>query len=175
MSFLDVFLGLLLLYGIVRGFWNGFFTEIASLVSLMIGIYVAIKFSYLIKATLVAYVSWNPKGIQIAAFAITFIAVVIAISFLAKFFTSIASFAGLGILNKFLGAILGLIKMTLIVSISLNLFVKMNKSYLFVDKATLDKSLFYHPTLKTAELVYPSLENWFSEWKKEEKPNKTKF
>ena len=91
MSYLDIFLGGLLIYGFVRGFWNGFFIELASFVSLLLGIYVAIKFSYIMKSILVGHVSWNPKSIQIVAFILTFILVVIGISFLAKFLTKIAN------------------------------------------------------------------------------------
>ena len=85
MSYLDIFLGGLLIYGFVRGFWNGFFIELASFVSLLLGIYVAIKFSYLMKSIVASHVSWNPKTVQIVAFIITFILVVIGIKFMAKF------------------------------------------------------------------------------------------
>ena len=166
MGFLDILLGGFLLYGCVRGIWNGFFVELASLISLMIGIYLAIKFSYIIKSILESHVSWNPKTIQITAFILTFILIVVGISLLAKFFTTVANFAGLGCFNKLLGGFFGFLKMTLILSISLNLFQKMNSNFTFVEKATLEQSLFYYPIQKVAAYVYPSLENWFEDFKK---------
>jgi membrane protein required for colicin V production len=160
MAFLDIVLGILLLYGLIRGIWNGFFVEFASLVSLLVGIYVAIKFSNLTKNSIAPHVPWNPKTIQIVAFALTFILVAIGISILAKAFTSIANFAGLGIFNKLLGGFFGFVKMVLILSVTLTLFAKINSGNALAEKETIDKSLFFNPILKMAALIYPSLESW---------------
>jgi membrane protein required for colicin V production len=165
MSYLDIFLGGLLIYGFVRGFWNGFFIELASFVSLLLGICVAIKFSYIMKSILVGHVSWNPKSIQIVAFILTFILVVIGISFLAKFLTKIANKASLGIVNKVMGSVFGLLKMILMLSVLLSLFQKINFDYTFAKKSTIDNSYFFNPIQKTAEIIYPSIEEWYKEFK----------
>lgn len=167
MVFIDFLLGGLLVYGLVRGIWNGFFVELASLLSLLIGIWAAIKFSHLMQSLISGHVAWHPKTIQIVAFALTFVLVVVGISLLAKVFTSIANFAGLGIFNKILGGFFGLLKMTLIISISLNLFAKLT-DYGLIEKETGDASLFYNPIRKTAALVYPSLEEAFADLRKDE-------
>ena len=114
MTFLDIALGVLLFYGFVKGIWNGFFLELASFVSLIIGVFLAIKFSYVMQSILSGHVDWNPKTVQIVAFTLTFILVVVGISVLAKAFTQIANFAGLGIFNKLFGGVFGLLKMILI-------------------------------------------------------------
>jgi membrane protein required for colicin V production len=165
MSYLDIFLGGLLIYGFVRGFWNGFFIELASFVSLLVGIYVAIKFSYIMKSILGGHVSWNPKTIQMAAFIITFILVVIGISFLAKFLTKMANMASLGIVNKVMGSVFGLLKMILMLSILLSLFQKINFDYTFANKSTIDNSYFFNPIKKTAGIIYPSIGEWYKEIK----------
>lgn len=170
MSFLDIFLGGLLLYGFIRGIWNGFFVELASLLSLLVGIYVAIKFSHLMNAIISSHVSWSPKTIKIVAFALTFMLVVVVISLLAKFFTTVANFASLGLINKLAGGIFGVLKTVLILSISLKLFQKINSSNTFASKETLENSLFYNPILKVSGIVYPALEEWFTDFKSETKP-----
>ncbi|HLF52363.1 CvpA family protein [Flavobacterium sp.] len=168
MGFLDIILGGLLLYGFIRGIWNGFFVELASLLSLLVGIYVAIKFSHFMKAIVENHVSWNPKTIQITAFVLTFILVVVAITFLAKILTNIASFAFLGWLNKLAGGVFGILKTALIISISLKLFQKINSNNSFAEKETLDNSLFYNPIQKISAVIYPSLEEWFMDLKTNE-------
>ena len=168
MSYLDIFLIGLLIYGFIRGIWNGFFVELASLVSMLLGIYIAIKFSFLTKAFLESHVSWNPKTIQVTAFALTFILVVLAVSVLAKSFTVIANFASLGIINKLLGGVFGVLRAVLIISITLNLFQKINAHNTFVEKETLDKSKLYNPIQKVSKMIYPSIEEWFTAFKKEE-------
>ena len=164
MQVIDVVLGCLLLYGLVRGFWNGFFIEIASLFSLLLGIFIAIKFSSFAQSLLSSHVSWSPKTIQITAFALTFIAVVIGLSILAKFLTTISKFAGLGIFNKIAGAFFGLLKTILLISVALHFFQKMNSKASFVSKEQLVKSILYYPTLEVSGKIYPALESWFEEF-----------
>lgn len=167
MSFLDIVLGSLLVYGLYKGFRNGLFVELASLVSLILGIYIAIKFSDFAKIILSGFVHWNPKTIQIIAFLLTFILVIIGISLLAKFLTGIADFAQLGLVNKLSGGFFRMLKMVLIVSVFLNLFEKINFNNFFAKKETLDKSTFYRPIQKTAGFIYPSIEKWYEDLKKE--------
>ena len=108
MSLLDIFLGVFLVFGLYKGLKNGLFVEMASLLSFFVGIYVAIKFSYLIVSFFPA--SWSPKTIKVASFVITLLIVVIAIHQGAKVFSGLASFAYLGWLNKLGGAFFSTIK-----------------------------------------------------------------
>lgn len=167
MSVLDIVLCGFLIYGFARGLWNGLFVELASLISLILGIYVALKFSSIIRKMLESHVSWSPKTTQIIAFTLTFVLVVVAVYVLAKFFTAIANFASLGLVNKIAGGFFGILKMVLIISVTLNIFQKINSRNTFAEKATLEKSLFYYPILKVAAFLYPSLEEWGSEIKKQ--------
>ena len=168
MGFLDIFLGVFLMYGLIRGLWNGFFVELASLVSLLLGIFIAIKFSYLMKAWLENHGSWNPKTVQVAAFALTFILVVVGVSLLGKIFTKLADFAPLGLFNKLLGGIFGVLKTILMLSVLLNLFEKVNANHTFANQETLDNSAFYHPVRAVSKFIYPSIEEWFTAFKSED-------
>lgn len=165
MNYLDIVLAIFLTTGLITGIKNGFFVELASLVSMLLGIYIAIKFSYVTRAYLEAHHSWNPKTVQVAAFAITFVAVIIGISLLAKFFTGLANFASLGIFNKLIGGVFGVLRTILIISIALNLLQKINFDYTFVDKETMDESTLYYPIQEVSKAVYPSIEDWFTAFK----------
>lgn len=165
MSFLDIILGSLLLYALYNGLKKGLFVELASLISLVIGIFIAIKFSYLLQSFICNYVSWSPKLIQITAFGLTFLLVIIAIHTLAKVFTSIADFAYLGWLNKLGGAGFSILKTVLAISIIINLFQKININNIITEKKTLDQSIFYNPILKVSEYIYPSINNLYEQLK----------
>jgi membrane protein required for colicin V production len=151
MGLLDIILGGLLLYGVVKGLWKGLFVELASLLSLLLGVYIAVKFYGLTGSVIV--------------FALLFIIVVVGIYLLAKVFTKIADFASLGLLNRILGGLFGGLKMVLILSVTLNFFLKINSSNFFTEKETLDKSLFFYPMIKVSNTIFPVLENWFIEFK----------
>ena len=45
MAIIDIILGALILYGLVKGLSKGFFVEIASLLALLAGVYGAVHFS----------------------------------------------------------------------------------------------------------------------------------
>jgi membrane protein required for colicin V production len=176
MGLFDIIFGVLLCYSLYKGFKNGLFVEIASFVSLLLGIYLAIKFSFLMKEIIMKYVSWNPNTIQITAFILTFILVVIGVYFLAKILTGIADFAFLGWANKLGGGFFRILKTILIMSIFIALFEKINFNNTFAKKETLDHSIFYNPVKKVAAFVYPSIEKWYETFKENhsEKTEETK-
>ncbi|MDQ1167858.1 CvpA family protein [Flavobacterium sp. SORGH_AS_0622] len=172
MSFFDIIVAALLAFSLYKGIKNGLFVEVASFISLLLGIYLAIKFSSLMTGMISKHVSWNPTNIQLTAFILTFILVVIGVYFLAKILTGIADFAMLGWMNKLGGGLFRVLKTILILSIFIALFEKINFNNTFAKKETLDNYIFYNPVKKVAAFVYPSIEKWYETFKKEhsEKP-----
>jgi membrane protein required for colicin V production len=118
------------------------------------------------KNILSGFFHWNPNTIQITAFILTFIVVVVGISLLGKFLTGLADFAHLGLPNKLGGGFFRVIKTVLIVSIVFTVFEKINYNNFLAKKETLDKSLFYNPIQKTAGFIFPSIEKWYDHLKK---------
>lgn len=166
MSFLDIILAALLVYAGYKGIKNGLFVEFASLISLIVGVFVAIKFSYVIKSALTDVVSWQPKYIEVTAFALTFFLAIVGIQLLAKFFTGLADFAYLGWLNKLGGACFSVLKTVLMLSVVFNIFQKININNFLAKQETLNKSMFYNPIQEVSKFIYPSLQEWYDDFKK---------
>jgi membrane protein required for colicin V production len=160
MGFIDIILAALLVLGLIRGLRNGLFVELASLVSFFIGIYIAVKFSYIVGGFI-----GESKTAKVAAFVITLIIVVVAIHLLAKVFSGIASFVFLGWLNKLGGAVFAVLKTTLLLGIVLSLFQKVNINDAVISKETQKNSLLFNPILKTSEMLLPVLTDWFKDLK----------
>ncbi|WP_299670470.1 CvpA family protein [uncultured Polaribacter sp.] len=157
MNIFDIIIAALLLFGFVRGIMKGLFVEVASLVALIAGVYGAIHFSYFIGDFLKETVSWSEEYISLAAFAGTFIIIIIIIAFLGKILTKLADFAALGILNKILGGVFGCLKIGLILSVIFIFFGKMNDTIPFLEKETLEESILYEPVKKIAPTIFPSI------------------
>lgn len=157
MAVIDIILGALILFGVVRGLMKGLFVEVASLVALIAGIYGAIHFSNFAAEFLIEHVDWNEKTINITAFAITFVIIVLAISLAGKALTKLANFAALGFLNKLLGAVFGGLKIALILSIVLMVFAKLNKTIPFVSEDEIESSVLYEPVKTLAPMILPIL------------------
>ncbi len=154
MSFIDIILGGLILYGLIKGLMKGIFVEIASLIALIAGIYGAIHFSYFAGDFLSTKVDWDEKYINLTAFAITFVGIVVGVALAGRFLTKIADFAALGVLNKILGAVFGALKFAVILGAVLVFFDKTNNTIEFVKKETLEKSVLYKPVKDIGAFVF---------------------
>jgi membrane protein required for colicin V production len=157
MSIIDIVLGALLLFGLIRGAMKGLFVEVASLVALVLGVYGAIHFSGFAAEFLESKVDWAQKTINIIAFAITFVIIVLAISLAGKALTKLADFAALGILNKLAGGIFGALKIGLILSVLLIVFNKLNNTLPFMEQEDLEESILYKPVKSLAPMIFPNL------------------
>ncbi|WP_179344445.1 CvpA family protein [Winogradskyella ursingii] len=159
MSVIDIVLAAILLFGLIRGLFKGLFVEVASLLALVLGVYGAIHFSNFAAEFLEPRVDWEEKTINIVAFAITFVVIVLVITLAGKALTKLANFAALGILNKLLGAVFGALKMGLILSVLLLIFDKFNKTLPFMDNEDIEESVLYEPVKSLAPMIFPSIIN----------------
>ncbi len=154
MNIIDIVLGGLILFGAVRGFMKGFFVEVASLLALILGIYGAIHFSYIAGDYLSLNLDWKERSINLTAFAITFVVIIILVSLAGKILTRIVEAVALGILNRLLGAIFGAFKTALILGIVIAFFDRTSNSSFFIGEKTAEKSVLYAPVKGLGEYVF---------------------
>jgi len=155
MNLIDIIIGALILFGLVRGLSKGLFVEVASLVALIAGVYGAIHFSDFAAGYLESRVEWDENLINITAFALTFIIIVIVIAMAGKALTKLADFAALGGINKILGGLFGALKTALILSVVLLVLHLMDKAIPFVDDDDLESSMLYEPVRSIAPAIFP--------------------
>ena len=159
MSVIDIVLASVLLFGLIRGFMKGLFVEVASLVALIAGVYGAIHFSDFAATYLTDKTEWNEKTINITAFAITFVVIILAISLAGKALTKLADFAALGIINKLAGAVFGALKLGLILSVILIVFDSLNNSLPFANEDDINDSVLYKPVKGLVPTIFPNILN----------------
>ena len=157
MSVIDIIIGALILYGVVKGLFKGFFVEVTSLLALLVGVYGAVHFSNYAAQILLNNFQWSEKTTNITAFAVTFVSIVIVISLAGKALTRLADFAALGLLNKVLGALFGGTKIALIISVLLLIFSTLNKTIPFASNDEIEASLLYTPVKSLAPMILPDL------------------
>ncbi len=157
MNTIDIVIAVILLFGLVKGYMKGLFIEITSLVGLVLGVYGALHFSFYLSDILKDNVSWDESMIQIVAFAGTFIIILLALVFLGKALTKIAETIFLGFFNKILGAVFGVLKYALILSIVFLIYDQINSSLKFLNKEKAKESVLYEPVKNLAPTIFPSL------------------
>ncbi|NQZ44778.1 MAG: CvpA family protein [Flavobacteriaceae bacterium] len=154
MGFIDIVLGILLLWGLFKGLKNGLFLELASLVALIAGIYGVIHFSYIAADYLSQRFDWNEHYIKTGSFIITFVVIVVAVQLAGKFLTKIADFAMLGLLNRIAGAIFGALKVAIILGAFLIFFERAATSMNLVNEQTKKESILYYPVRDIGAFVF---------------------
>ena len=157
MNTFDIVIGIILIFGTVQGFLRGLFVEVTTIAGLILGIYGAIHFSYFLKDFLASSVSWDDSMIQLVAFAGTFLIILLALVFLGKAMTKIAETLALGFFNKIVGAVFGLLKYALILSVVLLVYDQINATMKFVDKEKTKTSILYEPVKDLAPSIFPKL------------------
>ena len=157
MNIFDIVIAVILAFGFIRGIMKGLFVEVASLLSLVVGVYGAIHFSHFVGDFLKVRVDWNENSIKLVAFAITFAIIVLVISLLGKIFTKLADFAFLGWINKALGGVFGLMKIAIIFSVIIMVFDRFNSVITFVKPEVREQSILYEPVRKLVPTLFPTL------------------
>jgi len=157
MNTVDIILSLILLYGLVRGFFRGLLSEVASLVGIIAGIYGAIHFSHFLAEVLTNYVDWAPRYLNLISFAVTFILIVFLVSLAGKLLTQMAGFVALGIVNKLLGAVFGIIKTAFIASVIIMFFKATNEKIDIIAEESFENSILYEPVAVIAPILLPSI------------------
>ncbi len=145
MSKIDIILAIPLLWGAFIGFKKGLILELASLVGLILGIYGAIKFSDFTAQKLTEHVEVSTEWLGLISFLLTFILIVFAVFLMAKALDKALKIIALGLVNRLLGLLFGLLKYALIVSTLLYIFENMNQKFEFVEDGFSEESLLYKP------------------------------
>ena len=154
MNYLDILLLLPLLYGAYKGFSRGFVIEVATLLGLILGVYVAIKFSDYTENILRDFLDISSKYLSYIALSVTFLLVVVAIYLLGKILTKLVDIVSLGLVNKLLGTVLGIAKSFVILCIILLIADALDDKFQFMNKEVKENSLFYNPFLNFAQRSY---------------------
>ncbi len=156
-NYLDIILAIFLALGLFRGFVHGLFVELASLIGLIAGIYGAIHFSYYAVDFMHDRVDWSDATINLVAFAVTFIIIVLVISLAARILTKVASFAMLGLINKILGAVFGVLKSAFILSVLLMFVTALRGRTQILDEDIKENSVLYPYIQPLAPLLLPNI------------------
>lgn len=155
MNVIDLVLIIPLLWAAWRGFRKGLIVEVFSLLALFAGIYGGIHFSDQVAMWLSDEISIKESYLPVVSFAVTFIAVVIAVYFIGKAIEKVAHMAALKPVNKILGAAFGIAKVALIISLSLVFLDPLNRSAQLIPEESIEESFLYSPVKGFSLVILP--------------------
>lgn len=156
MNWFDWLLLLLVLMGVLRGYSRGFIMELAALAALVLGIWGAIHFSDRVAAWLDL-----SSDHHVIAFAATFLGILLTVHLIGRALTTFIDVVQLGLPNRMAGALFGLGRAVLVLSIALNIMAALPRDG-WPGENTLAGSRIYAPVHGVAPVVFPVLKE--SKW-----------
>ena len=158
MNTIDIIILICLIPAAVQGLIKGFITEAMSIISLILGAWLAFRFSEMLCLRIAEYLGSIPQQVlQVISFALIMLITVLLLSLLGKILKKVLKFALLGWLDKLLGILLGIAKAALILSIAIVLFSSLNEIFGWVGAEKIGESVLYGPLKGFAYKVFPYL------------------
>jgi membrane protein required for colicin V production len=131
------------------GIRKGFIMEVASLLSIIAGIYIAYNFS----EHVCKWLNLEGHGSGAIAFIITFLVVLVGIFFLGKAISFAAKKLSLSFFNRVLGLVFGLLKALIFCGIIVYMITSLDPLCKFISAPLRDESLFFRWVEKLVQWV----------------------
>ena len=160
MSYLDVFLSLIIAWGAYNGFSKGLVNELASVLGVISGIFLAKNFYPHLDIKLKSIFESEAGFISILSAMIIFLFSILIFKVIAKLLTKFLKLIALGLLNRIIGAFFGIIKSVLLLCIVIYIFSKINNITSVINDATLNQSFVYSNIEEINEII---IENNYNE------------
>lgn len=155
MNTLDIILIICLSAALIEGLVRGFTEQIIALVSIIAGTWAAFKFSQLVCSMLQPYLQISEKVLYVIVFVLMIVVVILLLRLLGKVIKASIKFVMLGWLDRLLGALFALIKVSLIIGIVIILFNTINSSFHIVSESVMENSVICAPMKRFAYGVFP--------------------
>ncbi|GAB4134023.1 MAG: hypothetical protein Fur0041_06800 [Bacteroidia bacterium] len=157
MNAIDILILIPALWGFWRGFMKGAIMEAATLVAFFAGVWGGMHFSDWMADQIRSLFDSQSDYIPLISFALVFVGILIGVFAVAKMVERFAENAALGIVNKLLGAGIGMFKFVLVISVVFFVMDAIEKNVEIIPSPVKDKSLLYHPVASVAPLIIPGL------------------
>lgn len=170
MNYIDLIIIILLIASAIGGLTKGLIYEVASLIGLVAGIWGAIKFSGAIETFLVRRLDVTYEHVNIIAFIITFIFIIILVNVLAHAIETSFEGVSLGAANRILGMFFAVFKSAFIIGIILLLIGGVTDFVPGIPEKKIQEAKLTAPLRNLSISTLPFLKSAFEEIKDDVEP-----
>ena len=157
MNIIDIIILVCFVPAIVQGISKGFITQAISLVSIILGVWLAFHFSKPAGDFLEGFIDLSGPWLHAVSFALILLVVVLVLNLIGKGLGKVVKLAMLGWMDKLLGIVLAVVKVFLLIGLVVILFDALNSKFGFVPQQTVDGSVLYKPLKDAVDVVFPYL------------------
>ena len=169
MSFIDLFIIVLIAWAVFRGFTRGLIKQLTMLAALILGIYGALKLSGFTAAQLIDHIHVNSEYLYLISLGLTFILVFLVVHLLGNIAEKIAESANMSLINRVLGVLFSLGRTVIVMGVLLAFVDRIDIQTRILPPNFRENSLFYKPFTTVARTLFPALRS--PETKLDEKTN----
>ena len=163
MNVLDAILLLCFVPAVIQGLRKGFISQVISIISLIIGVWLSFRFSSSFSTWLAGYIDGNERILNIISFILILILTSLVLSAIGKMMEKVIRILMLEWLNKLFGVIFSLLKTTLILGLLVMTFSSVNSSFRIVDDSKLSESAVYSSLQNIADVIFPYMKEMLFE------------
>tara|TARA_B100000073_G_scaffold42140_1_gene31553 strand:- start:1273 stop:1770 length:498 start_codon:yes stop_codon:yes gene_type:complete len=153
MNYLDIFLIIIIGWGAYNGFLKGLIQELASILGIIFGIYLAKNYYSFLDQKLYLLFESEANYLSLISAIIIFLLTIMIFKIVASFLTKFLKLIALGLLNKIIGAIFGVLKSLLILCVIIFVFSKINNVVNIIEKDKLQESFIYTEIERINKLI----------------------
>ena len=143
MNYIDIFLSLVIVWGAYNGFLKGLINELSSILGIIIGVYLAKNFYTYLDVKLKPIFESEADYISILSLMIIFLFTVMIFEIISRLLTKFLKLIAIGLLNRIIGSVFGVIKSILILCVFIFIFSKINNMLAIIENETLNQSFLY--------------------------------
>lgn len=163
MSLLDIILAVPMAFLLYKGWTRGIVREVATLVGVLAGIWAAVHLSQ----DVAGWIDLESENAVLAAFFICFVGAMVLAYLLGRMVEGLMKAAHIGIANRLLGAVVGMVKALCVLAVLLNYVEMFDKDEVILKQEIKEKSLLYKPVHNTGNTLTASLKQFINEHKDE--------
>ena len=141
MIWLDIVFLVPLLWGAYSGFKKGLIAQVLGLTSLFAGVWLGVNYQEMVSPFLIEKV--QEKYLSISCFIVLFFSVIILGAITTKIMEKFANFIQLKLINKLVGLILGVLKISSFLVITVSIIQTWDPQSIMIDQSTKENSLFF--------------------------------
>ena len=156
MSYLDLFFGLIIGWGAYSGFSKGLIKELASIVGVIVGIFLSKNYYPYLDSKLKPIFESDANFISILSATLIFLTTIMLFKIIAKILTKLLKIIALSLLNRIIGSVFGVVKIVLLLCIFVFIFSNINRVISIIETEKLNQSFFYTKIEKINNLIIES-------------------
>ena len=153
MNLIDSICLIILIYGSYKGFKNGIVGELLSFLGILLGIYLSKTYYPIVDEYLATIFDSTNQLVSLISVILIFSVTIILTKILSKVITKALNVLALGLLNKLIGSIFGLLKYLLILCIITFIFSKANDVFVLIETNKIEKTQIFSKIQKINDYI----------------------